>query len=1082
MQSQIIPKKFIVGSREDYILKNGLEGISTLEEENVDFTVKSTQSIPPISTPLNTPCSPRDALQDPEDTHKHQQDCSEIEESLQSSSNKPTSSMKSQSSMESASFKLLEHWKAVAIDSQNKIQMLKARIIEVEAQNENLIDARSRREMMTRDPTETIFYGLLQQNWQQAQAIQHLEKHACLLTTDGEVDVRLSLKQMNALMEKMKAALDSVMHKNGISLRTTLNTTKFNFDLQNLLDLLFGVETNVELDGAMKNLDPQLLLRGLALAAVRQWIFMTNFPGFEENRLSTARIKVMLQKYDWKCARKLAIASYLSIIRDPSFTGRYLYEQTQNLVMRFSRALAPLCNPPYDSEKILSDIWVDSEGTIGRLFKIALIFKAGTVATKQQYEFVVYPPGTTEAKTTPVVEKFAVPKQPEKDLTYEVWKHASLYVYEVESTLKSNELADAMVKSNNFTLQDAGVRDEKCCLNSVMTISKEFDESHWNTDEDVDTVSITGIAENKASSKIAQKKKIDVVVGDATVSVNQSESIAKMDLQSSVEAPIDNQSGKNFHETSGQLSEITTKLSYSCLVCLNVFSAKVFEGHLKNKPAWCQPPCSVCGGKYYEKSSIAKHKRHGKKDNTVVLELGSGKRGKAPGLDLLAEAARKEIDVTSVAKVTEEKEKKEQKASEKSPERPHRRSTRLNTQDEIAAEAKDDKALRVEDVNIGDTSRADKTGELPASPESHKCGNCGIVYKNACSATRHKNARACKKCPDCGNWFGSAKSFKRHQCKVSGSLEKPKGKYIKALYDDWNTQKVKTPDCDKTVLKSNGISEHQTPAATKQMSSRSSEHPEVNLEVPNDDNTESEADPTCSQAESPLSDEGTKSPIPSAIPAGVSLKRSRPSENQDLEKRQIQGGDSVTEEAERTWPSRLNIMQETAMKQNCPRLSDQEEATFNFNHIQPLNPSSQLSNFEFEKWQNFTPQESNAAGPRNDCIAFDSQSDTFSGLLGGFQHSFSIPQGFNGEGSGFLSTTEAQFNGSQHPVSSGQLSAYEGYHTAASSRQPQGLMHPLTAQAIMEGEFSSPQRKYRNAIPGTLSVDFLDAEGVDYSY
>ncbi|KAA8565248.1 hypothetical protein EYC84_010976 [Monilinia fructicola] len=1046
----MIPKRFLFGNREDYILKKRLEIISKREEENLDDTVQSITSIPPAPTPMNTPCSFQDTSQDTQQLDERQKDCSKNENPVQNSSNTLTSNMKSQTQIKSSSTQLLEHWKAAAIDSQKEVQMLKSQIIKVEAQNKSLIDARSRREMMTRDPTVAITYGLLQHNPQKTQNIQQLEKDASFINMDGEFDALLPPKQINACMEKMKLALNSVMYKNGISLRLTLNTIKANSDLQSLLNLLFGTGANLELERYMKDLDPQLLLRGLALAAVRQWIFMTDFPGFKENRLSKAQIKVMSQKGNWKCARRLAIASYLSIIRDPSFSGQDLREQTQHLVMRFSRALAPLCKPPHDSEKILSNIWIDSEGTIGSLFRIALTFKAVTVATKHRYEFVVYPPGTVAAKTIPAVENSTVPNQPGKDLTSDVWKHASLCVYEVESNFQKNELEAAMVKPDNFVLQEADVRDKKCCLNIAMTISKGFDESHWDVNEEVDSVASTGLGQNKATSKIIQEKKVDPTIIDQASAAHRSEPIVKNGLQSGVEASIDNRTGKHSDITSGQRSEMITKISHSCSVCLNVFTAGDFEAHLQIRPIWCQPPCS-CGGKYYGKASIAKHKRHEKKKKNIVPESGSSKRVKAPGLDLLVEITRKEIDVVEAETA--------QKPPEKSPERSRRRSTRLNTQEDMAIEVKE--------VTVGDPSTPHKPGQRSASPQSTKCENCGIAYKSLRNLTRHKNAGACKRCPDCGNLVGNLESSKRHQC--SGPLKKSKNKDLKALHDYRTRQKVKTAVCEeKALTKSNETVDNQSWIETRQMSSKSSENPKANLEISNDDRTKTQNHQVCSQVGSPLSNEITKSMTPAASPEGSPLKRTRPSESQDQENPQIQGGGSTPGETEEMRPTklrRLDVVQEVTAKQDCPRFSEQKQSTFKSNYIHLLNPS-QSSNFEFEKWQTFTPQESNerglgissdAAGPKNnwdldgDYIAFESQSDTYSDLLGSFPHSFGIPQNFNGESPGFLSAKGVCVHGSQHPILPGQLLAYEGYHAAENNKQTPGLIHPVIPQGERKG-------------------------------
>lgn len=288
MKSKEFPKNFLFGSREDYILKTQLESISAQREGSVEFAAHNTQSMHSTLAPPNTPWSPEHASQDHQDSHKGQETRPNIESGNHSS-------IKSQSKMASFSEGNFEHWKMIAINSQKENQNLKSQLIEVKAQNTNLIDARNRREI-SKGSTETIWYALLQQNWQQVQRIKELEKDASFRNVDGQLEVRLSSKQIGSFMERMRLALESIMHKNGISLRTDMDIVDANTDLQNLFHLLYGAETNLGLEKLMKNLDPQLLLRGLALAAVKQWIFMTGFPIFEENRLSLAQMKVISQK------------------------------------------------------------------------------------------------------------------------------------------------------------------------------------------------------------------------------------------------------------------------------------------------------------------------------------------------------------------------------------------------------------------------------------------------------------------------------------------------------------------------------------------------------------------------------------------------------------------------------------------------------------------------------------------------------------------------------------------------------------------------------------------------------------------
>lgn len=236
MQPEIARPRFLVGSYEDFALESRKERIAW------------------DPTPLTMPSFNKDAPQEFQDSSRH-------EDSLQIGLHNPSSTM----------------------DSQLENQILKSQIAKIEAQNKYLVDARSLREKMTKDPTETILYGLLQQNWQQTQTIRKL-RDASFVNMDGPHEVRVTHKNVNACVEKIRMTLGSIMHKNGIKLRSTLDIMNANSDLRDLLGRLFGAEVNLKLERTIKDLDPQLLLRCLALAAVSHWMFMTYFPGLKENK------------------------------------------------------------------------------------------------------------------------------------------------------------------------------------------------------------------------------------------------------------------------------------------------------------------------------------------------------------------------------------------------------------------------------------------------------------------------------------------------------------------------------------------------------------------------------------------------------------------------------------------------------------------------------------------------------------------------------------------------------------------------------------------------------------------------------
>ncbi|TGO23905.1 hypothetical protein BPAE_0118g00330 [Botrytis paeoniae] len=1083
IKSKEFPKNFLFGSREDYILKTQLESISAQREENVEFTAQNTQSMHSTLAPPNTPWFPEDASQDHQDSNKGQETRRNLENELHFS-------IKSQSQIDPPSDENSEHWKMVAINSQKENQKLKSQLMEIKAQNTNLIDARSRREI-SKGSTETIWYTLLQQNWQQVQRIKELEKDAGFRNMDGQLEVRLGSEQIGSFMEKMRLALESIMHKNGISLRTNMNIIDTNTDLQHLFHLLYGAETNLGLEKLMKNLDPQLLLRGLALAAVKQWIFMTDFPSFKENRLSLAQMKVISRKGDWKCARKLALESYISIIRDPSFSENDLREETQNLVSRFSKAIAPLCKPPHNSEKVLSNIWVDSEGTVGTLFITALTFKVSTVATGQQYEFVIYPPGTATTEAMPVSESLVASEQPGKDLTCEVWRHASLYVYEIETASKWNDPVGMMIKPSNFIIHEAEVREKKSCLKSEVVVLKGFDESRWDADEEINLRVKVGLGKREKTNRGVKGYQINADVGDTA---NIGKFTTKNGLQRSIGPSTIDRTGKYSQESLKQCGETPRESSSYCSTCLNLYPEAILEEHLKKRPVWCQAPCSICSGKYTRKSDITKHKRH-QKNQRVDAELSGTKKIKISPLDFLVEVAKKKIDadrVTTVAKA-----ELSQKNSGKSRQRSNRRSTRLNGQEGRALGAEDNMPLKVkndsspktncdvpldvETGNLCDTSIIDETEIRPAIPKSSSCEKCGAMFASSEGVIKHRKMKICKACPKCGNWFGR-KQLLRHSC---------------------NQQKITNPDFDKMALTvPHGLGGDEISAATTQASPKSSCNSEKkSLEISNDDCHKLQADAICSQTSSPLS-EFEKSPVLAITPVQNPPKRPKLCRDQEVTP-QAQGdgfGFGETEDMRPIKLRRLNVTQEAATMTNLPSFSDQKTLEFN-GHVQAPIPSRSTT-FEFEKWQTVAPIESNergsgmdfkilnfdnSAGARNawdlesDYIAFDSQHDSFLGSLGDYQNPFSVPQDFHNENLVPSSRSAMCVSGFRPLNFSAQPLAYEDHHTVA-RRQPQGSTQPVEYHVTRERDFGNPQRKSGNATADILNADLLNAEGISYNY
>ncbi|KAF5875181.1 uncharacterized protein Bfra_003634 [Botrytis fragariae] len=766
------------------------------------------------------------------------------------------------------------------------------------------------------------------------------------------------------------------------------------------------------------------------------------------------------------------------------------WRATSNLVSRFSKAIAPLCKPPHNSEKVLSNIWVDSEGTVGTLFITALTFKASTVATGQQYEFVIYPPGTATTEAMSVFQSLVASEQPGKDLTCQVWRHASLYVYEIETASKWNDPVGMMIKPSNFIIHEAEVREKKSCLKSEVVVLKGKATlilmSRWDADEEINLRAKTGLGKKEKANRGIKGHQINIDVG---ITANIAKFTTKNGLQRGIGPSIIDRTGKYSQESPKQCGETPRESSSYCSTCLNLYPEAILEEHLNKRPVWCQAPCSICSGKYTQKSDIAKHERH-RKNERVDVELSGTKKIKTSPLDFLVEVAKKKINADQVTKVA--KAELPQNYFGKLRQKRHRRSTRLNGQEGIALEVEDnmplevksnsshktkcDVPLEVETGDICDASTVHETEIRPAIPKSSSCEKCGAMFASSEGVIKHKRLKICKACPKCGNWFGR-KQLLRHSC---------------------NQQKITNPDIDKMALTvPHGLGGDEISAATTQASPKSlGDSEKESLEISNDDCHKLQADAICSQTSSLLS-EFEKSPVLAITPVQNPLKRPELRRDQEATP-QAQGdgfGFGETEDMRPIKLRRLNDTQEAATMTNLPSFSDQKTLEFN-GHVQAPIPS-QSTTFEFEKWQTVAPIESNergsgmdfkilnfdnSAGPRNawdsesNYIAFDSQHDSFLGTLGDCQNPFSVPQDFHNENLVPSSRSAMYVNGSRPLNFSAQPLSYEDHHTVA-RRQPQESTHPVEYHVTRERDFGNPQRKSGNVI-----ADLLNAEGISYNY
>ncbi|KUJ10099.1 uncharacterized protein LY89DRAFT_269873 [Mollisia scopiformis] len=203
-----------------------------------------------------------------------------------------------------------------------------------------------------------------------------------------------------------------------------------------------------------------IFARGLAVAAIKDWVMDTDFPSFigsGDPRILEEYRKILSNFDGWQRLHNLEMAAYRSLTETIYFKESFLPRAANDLADRLSMALVPLFVHTSDAslhEGFAS--WGEDEVTsknrqlsLKRMFEAALRLKVATVLTDERYQFQLHPLGTVSKASISDGEYRNNPVARNDDMTKN-WLHASLMVYRGEQSNPRDRMEDALVHPKNF--------------------------------------------------------------------------------------------------------------------------------------------------------------------------------------------------------------------------------------------------------------------------------------------------------------------------------------------------------------------------------------------------------------------------------------------------------------------------------------------------------------------------------------------------------------------------------------------------------------------------------------------------------
>lgn len=294
----------------------------------------------------------------------------------------------------------------------------------------------------------------------------------------------------------IKSSFEYLYHNNNMIFRG-IEIEKFPFipQLQSH-DRLLGLAERIvgsQVDSVLQlqeedflSISPVVLLRSLTTAALQRWVFETDFPSFASDSSTTLAVYrdllvrqgnrgaiLKLETERLTCTadgalalRNLDLAAFEAKLGTPEFLISLLPKQAQKLAARLFQTLAPFFTRKPQHLDDLSYInfadwgddietWRERQEELLKVFTEALTTKANSCLNIEDYEMVMYAPGTKfDAKTMEAETMDGTADISDHDgRVVQICVQAAVFVYARSLVQNDASVANSIIPSRNFVLK-----------------------------------------------------------------------------------------------------------------------------------------------------------------------------------------------------------------------------------------------------------------------------------------------------------------------------------------------------------------------------------------------------------------------------------------------------------------------------------------------------------------------------------------------------------------------------------------------------------------------------------------------------
>ncbi|PVH73655.1 hypothetical protein DL98DRAFT_594842 [Cadophora sp. DSE1049] len=360
-----------------------------------------------------------------------------------------------------------------------EVEALLAKNIELQEKNRKLGDllqlaenAQLLRGQASKDPQEGLIHIHIAMIYEQQQKIKSLQDQVPRLAHVPTQALDLPPGKLDGTIRILGSEIESILHgTNCFHLQAPVIPEES--DLGLLLQSC-QVDSNPDcplesyLESCVSEYGLPATVRTLVLAALRDWVFASDFPNYGGNGTSSALLKsyrdIVYNLGDWKTLRNYDIAACSQMFNSEQFSLMILPFRAGQLADRFMKAIDGILSSRSVEQYLQPQSpkgFEDLHFRLVEIFKTSLDLKAHTIVTENDYLFMVHPMGTP---FTQIAD--------ESRTSATTWLHASFRVYPAGPPNIHDRQADAIVQTTNFISKEDAAQMGSCLLEKHVAVRK----------------------------------------------------------------------------------------------------------------------------------------------------------------------------------------------------------------------------------------------------------------------------------------------------------------------------------------------------------------------------------------------------------------------------------------------------------------------------------------------------------------------------------------------------------------------------------------------------------------------------------